>query len=380
MGVAWVNERGASEIKRGVLHVYAQNVERVEAEPGEWVEIRYGNETLAYGFYSPTSSIPLKVFSREEEEPEEVILSRMESLWREKRRLYPDVFRWVFAEGDLLPGLIVDVYNDVSALRVNVLGVERYKQRIAEFIVEKGIPNVVERNESPVRELEGLPKKKGLLAGKDYTTVIDEGGARFFVDVLNGQKTGFYLDQRENRIFAERFGEGRILDVFSYTGGFGIHMGISGAEVHFVEVGREETDVLKRNLELNEVTGRIYRRDAVEVMKGFVRKGKRYDVVVLDPPALAKKREDVDNAKKMYFLLNRLAVRLLRDGGILLTSSCTHYITPRDFLGIVRGAAEKEGKRLRMLGGLRGQASDHTVYLPQPETLYLKHGIFVVEG
>lgn len=147
----------------------------------------------------------------------------------------------------------------------------------------------------------------------------------------------------------------------------------------FIEQGRDEVELLKRNLRLNKVEGRIIQADAVDAMKALIRRGEVFDVISLDPPALAKKKKDVEGAKRTYFLLNRLALRLLKGGGILLTSSCSQPLSPKEFLGILRGAAEKEGCRIRMLGSLRGQAPDHTVYLPQPETLYLKHAVLVVE-
>ncbi|NPA86800.1 MAG: class I SAM-dependent rRNA methyltransferase [Candidatus Diapherotrites archaeon] len=375
----WVNESAAREIRRGALHVYAQNVEGVEASDGDWVEVLHGGETLAYGFFTKGSSIPVKIYSWGEDDPWEVISSRMEDLFVQKKRLYDESFRWVFAEGDLLPGLLVDVFKDVAALRINVKGLERFKEDIADLIVDHGVENVVERNDGKSRLKEGLPLRKGLLRGRKHKTVIQEGAVKFFVDVLKGQKTGFYLDQRENRIFSERFAGGRILDVFSYTGGFGIHMGALGGEVHFVELGEAAAELLKRNIELNNVSGKIFKGDAVDVMRKLLRRGERYDVVSLDPPALIKNRADVEKGKRMYFLLNRLAMRLLKPGGVLLSSSCSHFLTPKDFLGIIRGAAEKESKRIRLMGSLRGQAPDHSVYLPQPETLYLKFAPLWVE-
>ena len=379
-GVVEVNEVAAREIERGSLHVFAQNLLSVKARNGDWVEVRHAGRTLGYGFYSERSSIPVKIFSRDVDDPEEAILGRLEDLWKEKKRLYRGSFRWVFAEGDLIPGLIIDIFEDVAALRVNVFGLERLKNKIADLIVEKGVENVVERNDFSARKKEGLPLRKGLLRGRKHRTEIKEGSVRFVVDVLNGQKTGFYLDQRDNRIFSERFSDARrVLDVYSYTGGFGIHLGKDGAEVHFVELGTEVSSVLRENIAMNNIRGRVFRGDAVEVLKRLVRRGERYDVISLDPPALTKGKSSLEPAKKTYFLLNRLAMKLIRPGGILLTSSCSQPLTPRDFLGIIRGASLKEGRRIRILGGIRSQSTDHTYYPPHPETLYLKHIVAVVE-
>jgi 23S rRNA (cytosine1962-C5)-methyltransferase len=374
--VVQVNERAAKEIRRGALHIYSQNITSMEAQNGDWVEVRYGSQTLGYGFYTKKSSIPVKLFSSYDEDPGEILRRRLEELWKEKRRLYKDSFRWVFAEGDKVPGLIIDVFEDVAALKISVYGLERYKEAIVDLIVEKGIENVVERNDSPSRDKEGLPRRKELLRGKKYRTEIEEGSVKFLVDVLHGQKTGFYLDQRENRIFSEHFSGGKVLDVFSYTGGFGIHL---GGDLAFIEQGSDEVALLRENLRLNHLKGRIIQGDAIESMKKLLNRGEAFDVISMDPPALAKKKTDLEGAKRTYFLLNRLAMRLLKEGGILLTSSCSHPLSPKEFLGMVRGAAEKEGRTVRMLGSLKGQAPDHTVYLPQPETLYLKHAVLVVE-
>lgn len=369
-----VNERAAREIERGGLHVYAQNVKKAKADDGEWVEIRYGQKTLGYGFYSKRSSIPVKLFAREEKEPKEVIWERMGFAHGWKSRIYGDVYRWIFGEGDLLPGLIVDRYGDVAVVKNNTLGLERYLDTVVEVLSDHGVEHVLLRGEGQARLREGLPKRVEWLLGRKDRTIIEEGHARFIVDVSGGQKTGFYLDQRENRKELERYVErgDRVLDVFASTGGFGIHAAVAGASVEFVELGKLATELIGENLKLNGVKGRIRQGDALDIMKRLAEKGKKYDVVVLDPPALAKGKADLNRAKKMYFRINELGIGLLKEGGLLVTCSCSHPITPREFLGIVEGAAEKHGKNVQMLGELRGQAPDHTVYLPQPETKYLK--------
>ncbi len=369
-----VNERAAKEIKRGALHVYAQNIVRARARNGDWVEVRHGGEAIAYGFYSSKSSIPVKVFSREERKPGELIAERMEWAHNWKSRIYDDVFRWIFGEGDLLPGLTVDRYGDVVVVRNNTFGLERYLDAVVNVIKAHGVDHVLLRGEGAARIREGLKKRVEWLAGRKERTVIEEGNARFIVDVAGGQKTGFYLDQRENRIELERhIGNGmRVLDVFASTGGFGIHAAVRGASVEFVELGKHATQLIRENLELNNVKGMIRQGDALEIMRRLAEKGKQYDVVILDPPALAKGRADIGRAKKMYFKINNLGIRLLKRGGLLVTCSCSHPITPKEFMGIVEGAAESLGRNVQMLGELRGQAPDHTVYLPQPETKYLK--------
>lgn len=380
MGVVWVNEKAAKELEKGALHVYAQNVERVEGK-GDFVEVRYGSETLGWGFYNPNSAIRLRIVSWEEEDPEDVILGRIEGAERWKSKIYKDTFRWVFAEGDLLPGLVIDRYKDVAVITNQTLGIEAYLERIAEELKDYGVDNVYLKGTGRGRKKEGLPERKEWLIGEEKGTIIEEGNARFFVDVCSGQKTGFYLDQRENRVELTKFvGKGdAVLDVFASTGGFGVHSAVAGGKVTFVELGRSACETIKKNLKLNRVKGKVINADALKTMERFAEKGKRFDVVVLDPPALAKGRGDVSGARNMYFKINRAGIDLVKEGGLLVTCSCSYPITPKDFMGIVRWAGEKAGRRIKMAGSLRGQAPDHTIYLPQPETQYLKCVFAVVD-
>ena len=382
IGTVHVNEKAKNELRKGALHVYAQNVVRADATPGDWVEIRYGEETLGYGLYNPKSAITVRVFSREETEPEEILARRLEETARWKGRIYSDTYRWIFAEGDLVPGLVVDRFKDVAVIKNQTLGLEKYLKFLAEEMRGYGVEHVYLKGKGAGRKKEGLPQVERWLIGRKNTPVIiKERKARFYVDVVGGQKTGFYLDQRENRIELERIVESgdRVLDVFASTGGFGIHAAVNGGKVTFVELGKAASNMIRKNLRLNNVNGRVITSDAVETMRLLAKKGKRYDIVILDPPALAKGKADLNRAKKMYFLINQLGIKLVARGGFLVTCSCSHPITPKEFLGIVKGAAEKENKTVQLLGALRGQAPDHTVYLPQPETQYLKCGFFRVE-
>ncbi len=382
MAFVEVNERAARELRRGALHVYAQNVIRSDAKAGDWVEIRHGEDVIGYGFYNPRSSITLRLFSWDEDDVEEVLARRLEETARWKGRIYGDVYRWVFAEGDLAPGLVIDRFKDVAVIKNQTLGLERYLEFVADEMGEYGVEHVYLKGKGTGRKREGLPQVERWIRGrKRVPVVIEEGRAKFYVDVVRGQKTGFYLDQRENRIELERYIEDgmNVLDVFASAGGFGIHAAVRGANVTFIELGKAASRMIKKNLALNGVSGRVITADAVETMRRLLKSGKKYDIVVLDPPALAKGRADITRAKKMYFLINELGAELVENGGLLVSCSCSHPITPKEFLGIVRGSAEKAGRRLQMLGALRGQAPDHTVYLPQPETLYLKCGFFRVE-
>ncbi|HID08867.1 TPA: class I SAM-dependent rRNA methyltransferase, partial [Candidatus Micrarchaeota archaeon] len=344
MGTVWVNEKAARELKRGALHAYAQNVVRAEARAGDWVEIRYGSETIGMGFYNPESAIALRLFTWEDETPEEVIARRLEETARWKGRLYGDTYRWIFAEGDLIPGLVVDRFGDVAVIKNQCLGLEKHLEFVAEELQGYGVDHVYLKGKGSGRRKEGLPQvEKWLIGGKEEPVVISEGNARFYVDVVGGQKTGFYLDQRENRIELERYvcpGDS-VLDVFASTGGFGVHAAVAGGDVTFIELGKTAGRMIEKNLRLNGVKGKVIVADALNAMKRLERKGKKYSVVVLDPPALAKGGGDVSRARKMYFRINQQGMRLLEEGGLLVTCSCSHPVTPRDFMGIVRGAAEK---------------------------------------
>jgi len=369
-GKVWINDTARREIERGALHIYAQNVTRVEAKPGEWVEILHNNETLGYGLYTPSSSISVKLFTKEETSLAEYVYTRLEKLWKTKTRRYKESLRWVFAEGDRIPGLIVDVFGrEIASIRISMEGLDQALGSVKEVLAEKGIEHAFVRITQP-------KERSFFLMGKKFETIIDEYGTKFVVNVVKGQKTGFYLDQRENRRELEKWvGNGdRVLDAFSYTGGFGIHAARQGADVTFVELGKRNARYIERNLRLNDVSGRVVCTDALRFMK---KKRGAFDVVVVDPPALARGKNK-EAALRMYMNVNRLAIRALGEG-ILVTSSCTHPVTPKDFIGVVRGAAEKEGREITLLGSLRGQAPDHTVYLPQPETQYLKCIFAVVE-
>ncbi len=354
-GRVLIDSKASELIEKGALHVYKQHVVKSEARDGEWVEVHGPSGFLGYGFYSERSSIPVKLFSREESDPEEVILGRMERLLRRKRR---EAFRWVFAEGDLLPGLVVDVYRDIAVVKLNISGLERMRDTIFDF-VESYCPNVVERNE---RRPEGLPSRKGVVRGKEYTTLIEEGDRVFRVDTLHGQKTGFYLDQHENRLLASRLRVERVLDLYSYVGAFGVQM---GERVTFVDVGEWEVREALHNARMNGVVGEGVVMDVMD----FLRRDKReYDAVISDPPSLGEKRK----ALRYYYTLHRLALRRVKDGGLYVAASCTQSVNPKEFLGVIRAGALDEGVTVRMLGGVRTQSWDHTVYPPQPETLYLK--------
>ncbi|NPA76541.1 MAG: class I SAM-dependent rRNA methyltransferase [Candidatus Diapherotrites archaeon] len=382
MATVEINDRGAKELKRGALHVYAQNIVEAGATAGDWVEIRHGGETLGYGFYNPRSAITVRLFTWNDESPEEVLAKRLEDTATWKGRIYGDTYRWIFAEGDLVPGLVIDRYRDVAVVKNQTLGLEKYLEFIAEEMQEYGVDHIYFKGKGAGRKREGLPQvERWLIGGKKAPTIIKEGNAKFYVDVVGGQKTGFYLDQRENRIELERLVESgmSVLDVFASTGGFGVHAAVRGAKTTFVELGKTASKMIRKNLRLNKKGGKIITGDAIDVMDKMVKRGEQYDVVILDPPALAKGKADINRAKKMYFRINELGAKLVNTGGILVSCSCSHPITPRDFLGIVRGAAEKAERRVQMLGALRGQAPDHTVYLPQPETQYLKCGFFRVE-
>ncbi len=362
-----VNRKAEEEIKNGRLNVFKQNVERTNAKDGDWVEVRYNNDVLGYGFYSANSSIPVKLYTREEYTPEEFIEYRLKELYVIKQSLYGDVFRWVNAEGDLFPGLIIDLYGESAFVKVSVKGLHDYRNIIFDVLVDNGVENIVYEGVKEVNV------KRTLIRGRKNTVIVKEGDSLFIVDLLKGQKTGFYLDQRDNRIEAYRNIEGvRVLDVFAYTGSYGIHFAVKGADVTFVELGSWEANMIKRNMELNEVSGKVIKGNAFDVIKRMKEKGKQFDVVIIDPPAFIKGRDHKEKGKRGYHLINYLTSHLLKDGGVLITSSCSHYLTLSEFIGIVNGSLSKAGKKFLIMGHPRGQSKDHTIYMPQPESYYLK--------
>ena len=291
-------------------------------------------------------------------------------------------FRLVFGEGDRLPGLIVDRYGDTLVLQTLTAGMDRRKALLVRLLLElTGAGRVYARNDPAVRRLEGLARETGWLAGGGPAEVaIEEAGAAFLVDVAAGQKTGFFLDQRENRVYAAGLMHGEVLDVFAYTGAWAVHAARRGARVTAVEISEPAAAMIGRHAALNGVGDRcrVVTANAFDELRRLDRRRERFDAVVLDPPAFVKTRAAVDRGLAGYKELNLRALKLVRPGGWLISCSCSYHVSEALLEATVAEAARDAGRWVRLVER-RSQARDHPAALDVPETRYVKCLLLEVE-
>ena len=375
--------RTRTEQDSGHLWVYAGHIAEVRGEPaaGDVVDIISPNgKFFARGLYNPQSKIQVRLLTFEE-----VPIS--ESFWRGRvaqairlrQRIVSDTsaYRLLYGEADLLPGLIVDRYNDVLVMQTLSYGMDRRKEMLADFLCEEaGVGRIYVRNDAKSRRLEGLPLEKGFIRGGGDTRVeVREGPARFLVDIERGQKTGWFCDQRENRLAAAGLAaEADVLDVFCHTGAFDTHAALRGARsVEGLDVSQDALELAREHAVLNKVDDRCSYQvaDAFDEMRRLEGRGRHYDVVMLDPPAFARSRQAVPRALIGYKDINLLGMRLTKQEGFLVTSSCSHHVSEHEFWIAIRSAARDANRQVRLVEQ-RGQASDHPILAAMPETRYLK--------
>jgi len=280
----------------------------------------------------------------------------------------------VYSEGDLLPSLIVDRYTDALVLQTLSQGTERLKNEFVALLAQEfNAVSVIERNDARVREFEGLELRAGLLYGPAPEEIeINQHGVRFLVSPLSGQKTGAFLDQRENYLAAKRVANGRALDCFTFNGGFALHLAAACETVIGLDISADAINAAKRNARLNEAQNvEFSAANVFDALREFESSGERFDTIVLDPPAFAKNRATVKSAARGYKEINLRALKLLNPGGVLITCSCSYHMTEELFLDIIAEAALDAHRRVQIVER-RGQASDHPVLLGVPETHYLK--------
>ncbi|MFN3681994.1 MAG: class I SAM-dependent rRNA methyltransferase, partial [Nitrospira sp.] len=332
------------------------------------------------GLFNPSSKIMVRLLTCEDELVDEAFWrSRINQAIRLRRRVVTgtNAYRLIFGESDRLPGLIVDQYGDVLVVQTLIYGMDRRKEMISNLLLQELRPSAIYlRNDAKSRQLEGLPLERKFLYGEGPTEVeIKEGAARFFVNIERGQKTGWFCDQRDNRLVAAKLAEGgEVLDVFCHTGAFGIHAALAGARaVEGLDVSEEALAMARRHALMNRVETRcLYRKvDAFEEMRHLVKAGRRYDLVMLDPPAFARSRQALAHALAGYKDINRLGIKLLKPEGFLVTSSCSQPVSDEAFWTTIQSAARDAGRSVRLIER-RGQGSDHPVLAGMPETRYLK--------
>lgn len=374
-----ISSRGAKRIRDGHLWVYRSDVtDAAGAEGGAIARVvDQANNFAGQAFFSDASEIALRFLtSRDEQIDREWWRARLRDCAERRASIARETnaYRLVYSEGDLLPSLIVDKYEDVLVMQTLSQGTERLKTEFTELLVEEFNPRaIIERNDARVRQLEGLETQVGVIRGEAPTEIeINQNGVRFFVSPLGGQKTGAFLDQRENYLAAARVAHGRALDCFTFNGGFALHVAGSCDEVIAVDISEEAIAAARRNAELNDSSNVEFRvANVFDALREFEAGGERFDTIVLDPPAFAKNRASVKSAARGYKEINLRALKLLNPGGVLVTCTCSYHMHEIMFLEIITEASRDARRRLQIVE-VRGQASDHPVLLGVPETHYLK--------
>jgi len=366
--------------------VFSNEISNVDGQPanGDIVEIRSAkNHTLGFGFYNANTLITVRILSKGFVEPQkEFFAERISTALSLREKLFNSRFyRLAYGESDFLPGLIIDRFGELFSVQILSAGMERRKDFIYDSIRELFSPAAIyERNDTLTRELEGLPQSKSVIFGAERTVDYDEDGVVFRIDPFHGQKTGFYFDQRMNRIFSRRFGENaRVLDLYSNEGGFALNMAHAGArEVVAVDSSQLTGSKVSENARLNKFEQiRIESSDAMECLDRLSVDNERFDVIVCDPPNFARSKKNVASAKAGYRLLHKTIFGLLKQSGILLTSSCSHHIFRTTFEDVISDAALKSGRALQLLQR-SGASPDHPLLPSMPETEYLKFNAYRV--
>lgn len=381
-------------IKAGGMWIYDNEIESVmgDFENGDLVTVHdFDGYFMGYGFLNMHSKIRVRLMSRRKEHvvDEAFLERRVRDAWNyRKDTCDTGCCRVIFGEADFLPGLVVDKFSDVLVVESLALGIDRFKTEIIDILkkilAEDGvrIRGVYERSDAKVRRSEGMEQIKGFI-GEPFETDVEiiENGVKYRVDVRDGQKTGFFLDQKYNRLALQKLcKDARVLDCFTHTGSFALNAGIGGArEVIGVDASQSAVDRARENAALNGLEGRVsfLCRDVFEMLPELEAEGEKFDVVILDPPAFAKSRSSVKNAVKGYREINLRAMKLVRDGGVLATCSCSHFMTYELFTQTVAQAARSARRRLRQVE-FRTQAPDHPILWAADESYYLKFYIFQV--
>lgn len=372
----------------GHLWIFDGHIAEVLGTPGagDLVDVyTHQKRFFGRGFYNPHSKIRVRVLTFQEEPIDDAFFAarlRTASAFREIVASHTNACRLVHGESDLLPGLVVDRFADVAVMQALSYGMDARKELLGELLVQGcGVRSVYLRNDAKSRTLEGLPLSKGFLRGDSETTVnIHEGNARFMVDFAEGQKTGWFCDQRENRLAAAVFAKGKtVLEAFCHTGAFSIQAVLAGAQsAEGLDVSAAAVAMAQAHASHNDVTSRCqYRQaDAFEELRVLERSNQRYDLVILDPPAFARSKKAVPHALAGYKEVNLRGLRLLNTGGVLVTCSCSQPISDHDFWMMLQAAARDARRQIRLIEQ-RGQGPDHPVLAGMPETRYLK--CFIVQ-
>lgn len=389
----YLNKNISRRIENGHPWVYANEVNRgkaldAAAQPGEIVDVyTHDKRFIGRGYINPQSQIMVRLLTRDKAEmiDEAFFLRRLRKAWEYRQRLgYTENCRLVFGEADELPQLVIDKFNDYFVVQTLALGIDRWKPAIVKALDTIFSPRgIYERNDVPVRELEGMEQQKGFLSAPfDTDIIIRENGVQFHVDIANGQKTGYFLDQQDNRRAIERVVKGAdVLGAFCYTGSFEIMAGYYGARsVLGLDISQTAIEMCEKNARLNnlEAICRFECVNAFDVLKSLSKEECRWDVVMLDPPSFTKSRASIDKALAGYKEINLRGMKLVKPGGFLVSSSCTNLVQPDRFIQTIQQAAIDAKRRIRQVV-FNTQSADHPIIPGQENTHYLKFLIVQAE-
>jgi len=366
--------------------VFANEVAKIEGKDknGSLATVcAFDGRFIGKGYINHASKILVRIFIRNEETDEgDFYYNRIKEAWEYRKQLgYENCCRVVFGEADNIPALIVDKYADVLVIQCLSLGIhQRKKQLVADMVRLFQPKGIYERSDVAVRSKEGLPLEKGVLYGEvPDEVIIEENGLKMSVDVKNGQKTGYFLDQKENRFSLRRYAQGgSVLDCFCNSGGFSLNASLTAKEVTAVDVSEFALANVRKNADLNGITNiKTEQADVFELLREKKKAGEKYDLVVLDPPAFCKSAGEVKDAYRGYKDINVLGIKLVKKGGYLATCSCSHYMTLPLFERMLSEVAKESGRRVRVME-MRTQAPDHPALLNEEETQYLKFFVLQV--
>lgn len=383
MSQVFLRRKIAPRVQNGHPWIFMNEVDRVEGspEPADIVEVyTHEGKWIGSGYYNPRSQISIRILSRRKGQVIDAgfFKDQIQRCWEYRKQTgYVENCRLVFGEADGLPQLIIDKFNDYFVIQTLALGIDRWKPAIADALLEifpaKGI---YERNDVPVRELEGLPQQKGFLSAPFETRIIiRENGLQFYVDLANGQKTGYFLDQQDNRRAIRAIVKNAtVLGVFTYTGTFEVHAAHYGAKsVLGLDISASAVEQANENARLNGLQDRCTFEvaNAFDLLKQWTKEGKQYDVVMLDPPAFTKSRATIQKAITGYKEINLRGMKLVKPGGFLVTSSCTNLVPATLFLEIIAMAAKDARRKIRQVC-FNTQSADHPIVWEMENTQYLK--------
>ncbi|MEI9942763.1 MAG: class I SAM-dependent rRNA methyltransferase [Chitinophagaceae bacterium] len=383
MSKVYLKRKITPRVANGHPWIFNNEVDLVEdnMQGGEIVEVfSHDKKFIGKGYINPKSQILVRLLTRDKNDEinEQFFLRKIKECWEYRKKIgYGENCRLVFGEADSLPQLIIDKFNDYFVIQTLALGIDVWKPAIVKALNEIFQPKgIYERNDVPVRELEGLPLHKGFLSDPfDTKIIINENGLKFYVDIENGQKTGYFLDQQDNRKAIRHIVKGAdVLGAFTYTGTFEIHAAHYGAKsVLGLDISENAVQQAGKNTELNNLQHicRFETANAFDVLKQWTKDGRQYDVVMLDPPAFTKSRETIEKAIAGYKEINLRGMKLLSPGGFLVTSSCTNLVNAELFLRIIEMAAKDARRKLRQVT-FQTQSADHPIIPGMENTHYLK--------